>query len=105
MKKLEWNVFIEQYNEFKPYNIFSHGGFMTEVKKAYKQYSDNKKEFANQIQSELRYFFWSKCEWEIIVSAWPTSSKIKPVKIDVYTQVMWNWDNFIDYTWQKLGGN
>ena len=46
------------------------------------------------------YYYWAKCEWEVIVSDWPTSGKVE-AKIDVYNQVMLNWDKFADYTWKN----
>lgn len=45
------------------------------------------------------YYFWSKCEWEIIISGWPPRDDFNDAKIDVYDQVKLNWDKFVDYTW------
>ena len=44
------------------------------------------------------YWFWSKCEHEIIISSWPYTDKAA-AKIDIYQQVMMNWDIFLEYTW------
>lgn len=46
------------------------------------------------------YYFWSKCEWEIILSDFPPSDRFKKKKVDVYEQVMLNWDKFINYLWK-----
>ena len=77
------------------------------------------------------YHFWSKSEWEIALTDWPTHIDVKEVarlqkeldehfgrwnrepysidvhlrvaeKIDVFDQVMLNWDIFIDYLWNSL---
>lgn len=40
-----------------------------------------------------------ECEWEIIVSHWPLSERFNDKKIDVYEQVMLNWEVFITYLW------
>ena len=47
------------------------------------------------------YYFWSKCEWEIILSDWPPSDTFCKEKIDVFDQVMLNWDIFVDYIWNN----
>ena len=45
------------------------------------------------------YYFWCKSEYEIILSPWCRSSKDEDKKIDIYTQVMANWNKFVDYVW------
>ena len=92
--------------------------------------------------SELRYYFWCKCEWELIIeitedshiflSPWcgcrdPENVKINvtddstldwktfadkhiirqiinKAKIDIYDQVMINWDKFVEYVWENRNG-
>lgn len=43
------------------------------------------------------YYFWSKCEYEIILSPW--TGRADDIKIDVYDQIMMNFDSFVDYCW------
>jgi hypothetical protein len=87
----------------------------------------SKEVFADLIRRQLSYYFWSKSEYEVIVTSWPAyinqvelgrlieeneSSKypnrrlnICPEvgeKIDIYTQVMLNFKLFVDYTYKKL---
>ena len=92
---------------------------------------EHKKEtvFKEKVRRNLSYYFWSKSEWEVILSSWPPyvdSDEIDRLikereehlatwgkfyqtdcnvnvseKIDVYTQVMMNWDCFIDYLWNN----
>lgn len=47
------------------------------------------------------YYFWSKCEYEVIVSAWPPKNGTDR-KIDVYTQLKENWDIFRDLVFKEL---
>ena len=47
------------------------------------------------------YYFWSKAEWEIILSPWCGGRDTKDIKIDVYDQVMNNWDIFVDYVFNS----
>jgi hypothetical protein len=126
--KLEWNVFREDFNqrEIVVYNIFQHAAFYDAVKQIAKKRPD-KETFANKVRIELSYYFWSKSEHEVIVTSWPAyidraelcrlkdtyeatkdqptpyKINISPVvgeKIDIYTQVIMNWDQFIDYSYK-----
>ena len=69
-----WNVYISDYNrgEIKIYNIFNHHSFYETCVKLKKKFKDNKEEFAKEVRSWLMYFFWSKCEWEIVLQHWPS---------------------------------
>lgn len=99
---LEWNVYYENFNarEIQETNIFSHGSFLTDLKKAHKKYKDNREAFEKEVKSSLMYWYWSKCEWEIIISDWPPSDRVPAIKVDVYDQVMLNWNVFMDYLWE-----
>ena len=140
--KLVWNVFNERNGEVFPINIFEYNyKFLEDLLTAKKKYKDNFEEFANSIRDSLQYYYWSKCEYETIITSWPPyieneeldrlnkekAERIKESgkfyrtsvqlnvghKIDIYTQVMMNWDRFIDYLWtnkhlitkKKLGLN
>ena len=80
------------------FNVFEHGSFREYVKKAAKKYQ-NKEDFAKQLRSEVMYYFWSKCEWEVLVTPWISPRESEKKKIDVCWQIMNNWDVFVDYTW------
>ena len=124
---MKWNVYVENINsnEIKVFNIFDHCGFREDVEKYFKKYK-NKEEFAEHLKRSLAYYFWSKCEWEVVITSLmpyitieelnrlnserektlkeynrePYSLYVNPSvaeKIDVYSQVMNNWDIFLDY--------
>ena len=128
--RLIWNVIEHDINGRKidVYNVFEHGSFaesLLQIKKKYKTFE----EFAEQVRRELQYYFWSKSEWEVIVTTWPPyidgkeldrlnkerEEHIKEfgqfrfehvnvetgVKIDVYDQIMLNWEQFITYLWEN----
>lgn len=100
---MKWNVYYYDINhkEISVFNIFDHWSFREYVKKAIKKYK-NKEEFAEQLKSELCYYFWSKSEWEIIIAPWVGGDRVKDViKVDVYSQVMNNWEIFFDYVWNN----
>lgn len=126
---MEWNVFYHDLNGngIKTYNVFYHSGFKNDVEKYLKEY-DEKEVFEEKVKRSLMYYFWSKAEWEVIVTSWPPYIDMKELdrinnerkktveeynrepyrlyvnldmgeKIDVYSQVMNNWQIFIDYIW------
>lgn len=125
-KNLEWYVYRENINakSIEKYNVFSHGGFYDCVKKLPRDYET----FKEQLKREAMYYFWSKCEMEVVVTSWPLYIdaeeyqritreneeriekrgeparvlNISPTvgsKIDIYDQLMLNWDAFVDYTY------
>ena len=103
MKNMEWYVFFEDScrQEIGKFNIFEHPSFMNDVKKAYKEHKDNFNAFSEQVKQSLKYYYWSQCEWELVLSDWPKSDKIPEEIIDVYDQVVLNWDIFIKYVWDR----
>ena len=127
-KRLVWNVIVEDRDRIEVYNIFEHGSFaesLLRIKRKHKTFE----EFAEHVRREISYYFWSKSEWEVIVTSWPPyidadeldrldkereknvakygQFKLSDVrlqtseKIDVCDQVMLNWDNFITYLWNN----
>lgn len=99
---LAWNVYIGNCNEqnIEQYNIFRHGSFLEDCKKAAKNNKKDKDAFASNIRNSLMYHYWSKYEWEIVLQHWPPHDRFKDLKIDVFDQVMLNWDAFVDYVWE-----
>ena len=102
---LTWNVYVENINQrcIEVHNIFDHSRLVADLKKDLKEYKDDKDGFAERLRRELMYYYWSKCEWEVIVTSWPPpspESDFEDIKIDVYEQVRLNWDVFVDYVWE-----
>lgn len=85
----EFNVIIYDFNnkEFKPYNIIPY------LKEEYykEEYNfiffDDFKEF---IINKSKYKWWSRCEYEIILTDWPNQKHEE--KWDVYKQIEMNID-------------
>ena len=107
---LEWNVYYASWNGncIKTMNIFEGGSFVEDLKKDAKKLHiredrpDEKKWFLERLRRNIQYYFWSKCEWEIVMTSWPSGKKgFKDEKIDVYDQVMMNWHVFSEYVWQN----
>lgn len=98
----QWNVFLADWNGNKvvSFNIFKHAMFKGECDEAWKKCHDDQSFFGELVERSLMYYFWSKCEWEILIYDFPYNERFKPKKADVYDQVMLNWDHFIDYLWR-----
>ena len=130
-EKLVWNVFVEDINarKIEIHNIFDHYRFMEDLVNIKKKYGEDFTKFSEEVRKSLKYYYWSKCEWEVVITSWPpyinekefirlnlerneriskygqfirTDANIETSKkIDVYDQVMMNWDVFIRYLWIK----
>lgn len=100
---LEWYVYVGNFNSrrIEPYNIFCHWRFYEECQYALKKYGKVKEAFLEEVRGWLMYYFWSKCEWEIILNHWPPRNDKEAIKIDVYDQVRLNWDKFAEYLWEN----
>lgn len=100
MKELDWQVIYYDINARKidTFNVFSHGSFASEIEKELNK-SETKEEFAEKLRRSLQYYFWTKCEWEILISPWASGHADEAIKVDVYWQVMNNWQLFLDHVW------
>ena len=66
---MEWNVYYYSINgdEIKCFNIFCHGRFLKGLVKNLKK-RHKKEEFKEELRRDIMYYFWSKSEWELLVS-------------------------------------
>ena len=104
--------------------------------KRLKKICANKEEFSERLKNQMRYYYWSKSEHELIISTdvdkvilspWcgcrePEKASIRvydkdfdwltfanyhigrqvfssKAKIDVYDQLLWRWNELVDYCW------
>ena len=131
-KEMIWNVYHCRVStgEVVEYNIFDHYKFCEDVKKLMKKKLP-KEEFAEALRRELSYYFWAKCEWEVLVTRFPGYIEQEQInklmdewdkcrrdnghypyashveikgskKVDIYSQVRLNWQAFVDYVWGKI---
>lgn len=95
---MEWNVYIYDINKgkIKQWNIFNHARFCSGVDAIMSMhYTEEDKKF--RIRSELMYYFWSKVEYELYLMSVAGADDEAGKKIDVYDQVMLNFDKFFEY--------
>ena len=100
---LEWNVYYEDFNNKRIdiFNVFDHGRFYDDVVKLIHRHP-TKKEFSEELKTSARYFFWSKCEWEILITAWVPNNRFDDMKVDIFNQLTLNWDAFVNYIWENI---
>lgn len=99
---MEWKVFRYDSNEkeIRLFNIFDHGGFRNDFCKLAKKCKD-KERFAEELRYCLMYYFWCKCEHEVLIFPWPCNpERDNPRKGDVFWQINCNWAAFVDYVWE-----
>ena len=133
--KLKYFVYREDFNnkEIVKYNIFDNDSLYNEIIKYKKQFKNDFKKFSEAVRNLIMYRFWSKSEYEIILTSWPPYVENEEIdrlvkerdehnskypytfkrnstrltvaeKIDIYDQIMLNWDIFINYVWENIGG-
>lgn len=100
---MEWNVFYYDINkqEIRTRNVFNHSGFRRDLKELCAQ-SLSKKEFNKQVMRTVQYYYWAKCEHEVIISEWPPRKYGDDCarKVDIYDQIMLNEPIFCNYVWE-----
>lgn len=112
---MEWYAYYYNSNKRKIelYNIFNHGIFKTNIKALISEYKSNKitkEEFTKEVRQNLMYYFWSKCEWEVLIkkdtddnnntkiylSPWIGSKNPEEESIDITNDNLIDWISFAD---------
>lgn len=135
---ISWKVFNEDINKRKivEYDVFTHYNFLKGLSKVFKDIDKLEKteesqkkieaEFNERVRRECLYYFWGKCEWEVVLTSWPPYITVEEIdrlnkeiedhvknwgsparvvspnldidmKIDVYDQLQLNWSIFLQY--------
>ena len=100
---LEWNVFVHDINkrQMKIFNVFNHKIYKQEIVELLNHRDDyTLEEFKEKVESSTMYYYWCKCEWEILIAPWVGDFDKESVKIDVYKQLEMNWNHYIKYLWE-----
>ena len=104
-KPFEWIVLYHNFNSDKieQYNILKYRE--DDIKKMRKKFK-TKEEFAEKLRREMMYYYWSRCEWEmiitktednhIILTPWCGCKNPDEVAIDVTDNTDFDWIGFAD---------
>ena len=100
-KPLSWLVTHHDCNadKIKYYDILK---YRQDFIKKLKKQCTTKEEFAEKMEREMMYYFWSKCEWEVIIEldddgrVWlsPWVGSRNPERIDVTDREDFDWKGF-----------
>ena len=97
----KWNVWIWDFNHDKLEQYDVVPMLLRELKSLRKDdFPMDKKSMDKELKSWARYHFWSKCEYEMIVHGWPEQKNDE--KVDVYNQLVLNWDTFSEAFWKNV---
>ena len=105
-----FNVLIENHDKFEAYDIMPRlkNSYIEMIERIqeygeseYLHYLKTNKDIEEWLDRALQYMFWGKCEYEIILSPWPsyTNDRDEEIilpkkcrKIDIYEQCKMNFD-------------
>jgi len=93
---LVWNIMIEDFNhghKIIAYNIFNHASFLHDIRKINFEIED-REEFFKEILHVLQYYFWAKCEYEVLVGSMFDNTFRK---IDGWDQIQLNLPSFKEF--------
>lgn len=97
-KELEWNVLINDFNSDKiiSYNVLDDNYIIDSLKKELKKKKIlNKEELKEFLRGKLMAKYWSRTEYEILISG--LFNKDKAYKIDAWKQIEINLDRIVEY--------
>ena len=106
MQELVWNVYHYSHatKQIEVWNIFHSLKFGERIERLIKK-KHEKEAFAEKVKGELMYCFLTKYEYEITVCKYPRlETDAEDLRVDVFDQVMLNFDAFIDYLYANVYG-
>lgn len=97
---MEWYVYrhdsnrgtIYKYNVLQPYII-------EEIKNRIEE-PTTFSNFKEIVEKEMRYYYWSKSEHEVIIKEW--CGNPAELKVDIFNQLQLNWEAFVLHFWNCL---
>lgn len=98
---LVWNVVYEDVpgRKISTYNVFRHTGMVEEIRIAFRRYKE-KEAFEGELERIIdSYFYWNQ-EWKVYAYS---LERRKRYGVSVHSQIMDNWEAFLDYVWNSKG--
>lgn len=106
---LEYYVFRRDFNRnrLEQTNIFSYVTPEKIRNGINERQIKTKSEFKEFLKSQFMYYFWAKCEHEVVINSFPYLEDERVgdngIKIDIWQQIEPNLDLIVDYVIEKLG--
>ena len=131
MPKLSWFVYCERNGRIEKHDIFENGYWEFEARAILNE-TNTFDEWNEKFRIRLMAQYWSRCEYELLLVEWPTTISVaalekmteevesyikdyghlpyrvnaqlpkSTVKIDIYNQLLLNWDIFTHYVWDYI---
>ena len=103
-KKLEWLVYMYDFNakEITTYNVLNENFIQDLYTQVRRKKIVDRLDLRDYIVKYMRYHYWSKTEYEILIGDLFEKNISNFDKIDVFNQVMLNIDKLIDYVNTEL---
>lgn len=146
IESLTWNVYKENFgSNITIFNIFNNSNLIEKIEKLILNYKKELKQvitsnekninnwikkykndnFKNELERFIKYEYWGRCEYEVIITDFPTSIEREEferitkeytkdykyrmcinlsngIKVDIYQQVMLNFNVFVNYVWNSV---
>lgn len=92
----EWNVFRYNFNtkQIEPFNVFHNITFFNDCKAILKR-NNGTGDLSNELKHVAMYTYWCRSEYEVMIGEIFDSEHA--TKVDIYSQLMLNWNAFINY--------
>lgn len=100
----EYNVYYHSFNndEIKPFNVLREDGYIMSRIIEYRKRDMSREEFDIELDIDCFRMYCSRCEYEVVISAW-VGGKAEE-KVDVYGQLRMNWNVFSEICWKLYIG-
>ena len=127
---LSWKVIMEDKGKIVYYDIFENN-YLENLAKRLKELCPVFQNWSDAFRQKLKNRYWSKSEYEIIVTSWPPYIKTQDIdklkervierektfgtkpqrvtimpevvrKIDIFEQLEANWGPFTKYVWERI---
>ena len=94
---MKWNTISYDNGKIEYFNIFRNISFREAIEEIFRIPEQSREEIEEQVKRKAKWQFWSRCEYEIILSEWPPNATDNNYKLDVFEQLEANWERFMDY--------
>ena len=92
---MEWYVHIYENGSVRAINVFDNLDFYRGIKEMFDVPEQSYEEIEMRVKQLAKWKFFNN--YEFVMSSWPESASARRYKIDIFDQLMLNWNHLIDY--------